>query len=344
MRRIYYNSDLKINLEEMGNVGDTFTVNFFTTSTEYSIERTEQDIIEENSQRYLKLSWTELSTIGRGVLNYILNKSVSDSDYDDGEQNKTISRTTDYYIVTDLIIDDGDDEKTIREALADLTNDLNQLTTEFEYERNQRKVDDEILQGEIDAKANTSDLSTVATSGDYDDLIDKPTIPTVPSNVSAFVNDAGYVTMQSMSNNYYTKSQIDNKKQDKLTNGWVSQIVDEEAGSSGTLHKLQLVTELNQTIDSIATSQDPYSHWGQGDDHTLATIGLIKAHIPTVPTNVSAFTNDASYITMGALTGYATQQWVLNKGYLTSQALGNYYTKQEIDAMIGSIETSLSQI
>lgn len=31
-------------------------------------------------------------------------------------------------------------------------------------------------------------------SGSYNDLSDKPTIPTVPSNVSAFTNDAGYLT------------------------------------------------------------------------------------------------------------------------------------------------------
>ena len=41
---------------------------------------------------------------------------------------------------------------------------------------------------------NKPELSEVATSGSYDDLDDKPTIPTVPTNVSAFTNDAGYIT------------------------------------------------------------------------------------------------------------------------------------------------------
>ena len=41
---------------------------------------------------------------------------------------------------------------------------------------------------------NPSSLATVATSGDYDDLLNKPTIPTVPTNVSAFNNDSGYIT------------------------------------------------------------------------------------------------------------------------------------------------------
>jgi hypothetical protein len=37
-------------------------------------------------------------------------------------------------------------------------------------------------------------LATVATSGAYSDLSGKPIIPVVPTNVSAFVNDAGYLT------------------------------------------------------------------------------------------------------------------------------------------------------
>ena len=49
------------------------------------------------------------------------------------------------------------------------------------------------LADEVDGKANSGDLATVATSGSYDDLTDKPTIPTVPTNVSVFTNDAGYL-------------------------------------------------------------------------------------------------------------------------------------------------------
>ena len=47
---------------------------------------------------------------------------------------------------------------------------------------------------DISGKANSSDLATVATSGSYNDLSNKPTIPTVPINVSAFNNDTGYLT------------------------------------------------------------------------------------------------------------------------------------------------------
>jgi len=37
-------------------------------------------------------------------------------------------------------------------------------------------------------------LARVALTGSYDDLEDKPAIPTVPTDVSAFANDAGYFT------------------------------------------------------------------------------------------------------------------------------------------------------
>ena len=43
---------------------------------------------------------------------------------------------------------------------------------------------------------NKPNLATVATSGDYNDLINKPTIPTVPTDVSEFINDAGYLTTE----------------------------------------------------------------------------------------------------------------------------------------------------
>lgn len=44
-----------------------------------------------------------------------------------------------------------------------------------------------------------SELPTVAKTGNYSDLIGKPSPVTVPSNVSAFSNDAGYLTTSSLS-------------------------------------------------------------------------------------------------------------------------------------------------
>ena len=61
----------------------------------------------------------------------------------------------------------------------------------------------------LDTKANTSDLANVATSGSYSDLSNKPTIPTVPTKVSAFSNDSGYITQTTADSSYYPKASGD---------------------------------------------------------------------------------------------------------------------------------------
>lgn len=43
----------------------------------------------------------------------------------------------------------------------------------------------------LDEKADADSLATVATSGNYNDLTNKPTIPTVPTKLSAFTDDLG---------------------------------------------------------------------------------------------------------------------------------------------------------
>lgn len=58
-------------------------------------------------------------------------------------------------------------------------------------------------------KLGKNDVATVAKSGSYNDLTNKPTIPIVPSNVSAFTNDAGYLT-QHQSLDGYTKTSVEN--------------------------------------------------------------------------------------------------------------------------------------
>lgn len=81
----------------------------------------------------------------------------------------------------------------------------------------------------LDGYAKTADLSTVATSGSYNDLVDKPTIPsttglasteyvdskvgeivipTVPTKVSELENDAGYLTEHQSLADYSTTTQV----------------------------------------------------------------------------------------------------------------------------------------
>ena len=59
-----------------------------------------------------------------------------------------------------------------------------------------------------------------------------------------------------------------------------------------------------------------------------------KVDIPIVPRNVSAFTNDAGYLTQHqSLTDYATKDWVEGKNYLTQhQDISAYFNDVEYDS------------
>ena len=58
-------------------------------------------------------------------------------------------------------------------------------------------VENKVIHNALNGKADKTELATVATTGDYSDLINTPTIPTVPTNVSSFINDAQYITSSS---------------------------------------------------------------------------------------------------------------------------------------------------
>ena len=83
------------------------------------------------------------------------------------------------------------DSMVIPSRTSQLTNDSGFLSTvPSEY------VTETELASAIAGKANTADLAAVASSGSYNDLLNKPTIPTKTSqltNNSNFVSDANYV-------------------------------------------------------------------------------------------------------------------------------------------------------
>lgn len=150
-------------------------------------------------------------------------------------------------------------------------------------------------------KANISSLATVATSGSYNDLSDKPVIPTVPTNVSAFTNDAGYLTEHQSLDNYYNKTQTDNLlagKQHTLTAGANITIENNVISATGSGEPADLTnyytkTETNTLLNAKANISSLATVATSGNYNDLTN----KPTIPTVPTNVSAFVNDAGYLT-----------------------------------------------
>ena len=116
-------------------------------------------------------------------------------------------------------------------------------------------------------------------SGDYNDLTNTPIIPTVPENVSAFINDAGYLTS-------FTEQQVLSIRQDTifLTGG---SFVKLPVGFDGDYNSLTNTP----AIPSVPTNISVFNN----DAGYLTTADLPA--IPTIPENVSAFNNDVPYLT-----------------------------------------------
>ena len=128
---------------------------------------------------------------------------------------------------------------------------------------------------------------------------DKTEIPTVPTNVSAFTNDAGYLTEHQSLNDYYTKTEVNTSLESKADK---TEIPTVPTNVSAFTNDAGYLTE-HQSLDNYYTKSEV---------NTSLEAKANKTEIPTVPTNVSAFTNDAGYLTQ-------------------HQSLDNYYTKTESD-------------
>ena len=80
----------------------------------------------------------------------------------------------------------------------------------------------------------------------------------------------------------------------------------------------ELTTELSNYVTSTDLATELLDYAELSDLATVATTGSYNDLLnkPTIPTDTSDLTNGAGYITSSALSGYATQSWVLNQGYI----------------------------
>ena len=72
-----------------------------------------------------------------------------------------------------------------------------------------------------------TDLTNVAFTGSYNSLTNKPTIPVLPSNVSAFYNDAGYLTTHQDISGKVDYSELNNRLSNIYTKAQVDALIDE---------------------------------------------------------------------------------------------------------------------
>ena len=118
-------------------------------------------------------------------------------------------------------------------------------------------------------------------NGSYNNLTDKPVIPTKTSELT---NDSGFLT--SVPSEYVTETELNNK-------GYLT----EHQDISNLATKSELHFHSNKTIlDNI--SQTNIDNWNNKSEFSGSYTDLTnKPTIPSVPTNVSSFTNDAGYLT-----------------------------------------------
>lgn len=136
-----------------------------------------------------------------------------------------------------------------------------------------------------------SDVPVLVVS--YDDLTDKPTIPTVPTNVSAFTNDSGYLTEHQDLSDYALKTELFSGNYNDLTN--LPQLeVDLSAYATQTYVNQQITTamtegevdlsdyytksEVDTSIANIALTPGP-----QGDAGPQGIQGVAGATGPAGP-------------------------------------------------------------
>lgn len=152
-------------------------------------------------------------------------------------------------------------------------------------------------------------------SGNYNDLTNKPKIPVVPTNISAFNNDAGYiksipseyVTEGELSNKgYATRSDVENAVKDKATTSYVDGKVAELVNSAP-----EMLDTLGELAKAVEDNKD--------------IIDGIK-----VPTKTSELTNDSGFVTIADV---------------PSTDLSGYYTKSETEAYVQSqIASSITEV
>ena len=175
---------------------------------------------------------------------------------------------------------------------------------------------------------------------DYNDLTNKPTIPTVPTNVSTFTNDAGYLTDYTETDPQYNAWNKDyNDLINKPTIPTVPTYVSAFTNDAGYL------TNFTETDPQFSAWDKDYNDLTNkptlfsGNYNDLTN----KPMIPTVPTNVSAFTNDAGYLTSADVQQAAGIPTVVSAfqndaGYVTANQLdaAGYITAADVPAQVNA--------
>lgn len=239
------------------------------------------------------------------------------------------------------------------------------------------KIDDIVISG---GGITSGEVQTMIDES-IADKADKSEIPTVPKNVSAFVNDVPYLTEHQSLTDYATKQWVEDKhyitgvdlsdyalkSEIPDVSGLASETyvsnytydkatIDEKVAQGGTFDPTQYYnkTQTNQLLSEKADTATTYSKVevdnllgnkaNQSDlnsyynksqtDILLAEKLDVTAYTPTDLSNY--YTKSETDSQINSSTGdMATKTWVLNQNYITGVDLSNYALKEEIPDISG---------
>lgn len=183
-------------------------------------------------------------------------------------------------------------------------------------------------------------LASVATSGSYSDLSNKPTIPVVPTNVSAFINDAGYLTQHQSLDDYAKKTDVNTALADKLgINDTAAAAIKDDAGNTiSTTYASKadvsalLSTKLGVTATAYAATRD-------GAGNNIVNTYAKKTDIPSAYTLPNATSSTLGGVKIGSNISVSDGTISITKSNVTS-ALG--YTPPASDTTYGDATTTSS--
>jgi predicted nucleic acid-binding Zn-ribbon protein len=133
-------------------------------------------------------------------------------------------------------------------------------------------------------KANSADLATVATTGDYDDLNNKPTLPTKTSDLT---NDSGFLTQHQDISGKANKADLATV----ATTGNYADLIGKPTIPTKT-------SQLTNDAGFLTQHQDISGKANSADLATVATSGSYNdlSDKPTIPTKTSDLTNDLYFV------------------------------------------------
>ena len=217
--------------------------------------------------------------------------------------------------------------------------------------------------GGVQSDWNVSDTSSMA----Y--IKNKPTIPTVPSNVSAFTNDAGYLTQHQSLTNYYTKTEVNSAIVDsnpviedtrsalasKITGvASFSTLVDKQRVTIHLAFVTGNSTTLELTLSDGVTTTGVIPVYARTSGSSLGQISDSMFRAGTYMELIYNSTQNRWYclnLDRDTTTWRMGQTEIDNssnsdpRSVPTAKLLrDNFYLKSEINTMIGDIETLLANI